>query len=111
MPDLVSFYRWHLPDPLIFRDSFKATIQQIGFIDIPASKEDLIKKNEPAGAGWAINKPEFECKVYAAGLAERRDDYCAAAFLYCRDPQPVPRLNIKVALADIGLFAYEPRVD
>jgi hypothetical protein len=43
------------------------------------------------------------------GLAERSDDYSAAAFVYCQDPQPVPRLNVAAAIADIGLKEYEPR--
>jgi hypothetical protein len=34
------------------------------------------------------------------------DDYCATAFVYCREPQPVPRLDLAVATADIEA-AYE----
>ena len=35
LPDFVSFYRWHLPDPIIFRETFTAAIQQIGAIAVP----------------------------------------------------------------------------
>jgi hypothetical protein len=31
----------------------------------------------------------------------------AAAFVYCRTPQPVPRIDLKLATADIGLLDYE----
>jgi hypothetical protein len=41
------------------------------------------------------------------GIAERVDDYCATAFVYCRDPQPVPRLDLDAARADIGRRPYE----
>ena len=107
LPDLVSFYRWHLADPIVFHETLTATIQQIGYMVIPSDKDDLIKKYHPAGMGWQVNRPEFDSNTYAAGLAERQDDYSAAAFVYCRMPQPVPRLNIKAAVADIGLFSYE----
>ena len=35
------------------------------------------------------------------------DDYCAAAFVYCRVPQAVRRLDIAAALADIERKPYE----
>ena len=31
MPDLVGFYRWHLPDPVMFRSDLKVTIQALGW--------------------------------------------------------------------------------
>jgi hypothetical protein len=46
--------------------------------------------------------------LLAWGIAERTDDYCATAYVYCRDPQPVPRLDLDVARADIGRRDYEP---
>jgi hypothetical protein len=71
--------------------------------------EEITHRYEVAGAGWQIGGPKFKDGPYSgAGLAERRDDYCAAAFVYCREPQPVPRLNIHAALADIALRPYEP---
>jgi hypothetical protein len=41
------------------------------------------------------------------GIAERVDDYNATAFVYCRDPQPVPRLDIAAATADLERRSYE----
>lgn len=118
MPDFVGFYRWHLPDPIIFQDSLKATIQQIGSLWAagPAAAE-VPKKYQVAGNGWITKAMAIKAlgPVAAAklpddmigGIAERSDDYCATAYVYCRDPQPVPRLDIKKALVDIGLRPYE----
>jgi hypothetical protein len=109
VPDFVSFYRWHLPDPIISQETLTATIQQIGFLSIPRGQEsripELEKKYTLAGEGWTRNVegPPFS----AFATAERRDDYCATAFVYCLVPQPVPRLDVKAAIADIGLRDYE----
>jgi hypothetical protein len=112
MPELVSFYRWHIMDPIVFQDTLTATIQQIGSMGIPKGRDDLLKKYEPAGTGWRIadsgSDSSAKDQPHYAGLAERRDDYSAAAFLYCRTPQPVPRLDVKAAIADIGFRPYEP---
>jgi len=71
--DFAGFYRWHLPDPIMFATDLRVTIQQIG----------------------------------AAFFRRGRDDYCATSFVYCRDPQPVPRLDVNAATADIGRRPYE----
>lgn len=120
MPDFVSFYRWHLADPIIFQDAFRATIQQIGFVGgVGPKAQDMPKRYTPAGLGWAVPGakawaalmgPEQHKDLpndFMLGIAERSDDYSAAAFLYCRDPQPVPRLKVQLAAADIGLRNYE----
>ena len=54
-------------------------------------------------AGSATSAPG----MLAWGIAERVDDYCATAFVYCREPQPVPRLDVDAALADIERRDYE----
>lgn len=109
VPDFVSFYRWHLPDPIVFRETFTASIQQIGAIIVAHGEESRIdalsRKYKLAGSGWARDIPGAPFSAFT--LAERRDDYCAAAFTYCRLPQPVPRVDIKAATADIALRKYE----
>jgi hypothetical protein len=114
LPDFVSFYRWHLPDPIVFQNMITVTIQQIGAIGVmkgPQQEqqlEALEKKYQVAGDGWLVGGPQFEgTPIYAFGIAERQDDYSAAAFVYCRDAQPVPRLNITAATIDLGLRKYE----
>jgi hypothetical protein len=112
-PDFVSFFRWHLADPIVFRDRLKATIQQIGLFILTPDQAHLMdplsKKYRITGNGWVTGKALEGTPYYAVALVERQDDYSAAAFLYCRDPQPVPRLDVKRATADIARREYEPR--
>jgi hypothetical protein len=60
---LVSFYRWHLSDPVVFEHDLRVTVQQLGM------------------------------DLGGAGLFERSDDWCATAFTYCAEVQPVPRVE------------------
>jgi hypothetical protein len=107
-PDLVGFYRWHLPDPIIFHSDLRVTIQQIGAAFFMAGQEDELTAYEQghpaAGAGWAR---DLGHGLLAWGIVERVDDYCATSFVYCRDPQPVPRVDVDAAVADIGRRDYE----
>ncbi|HUI27730.1 MAG TPA: glycoside hydrolase family 172 protein [Candidatus Kryptonia bacterium] len=108
-PDFVGFYRWHLVDPIMFTRSARVTIQQIGYALFSAGQEGEFEKyqrtNPAAGAGWERNPSPG---IVARGIAERVDDYCATAYAYCREPQPVPRLDLAGALADIARRPYEP---
>jgi hypothetical protein len=107
-PDFVGFYRWHLADPIIFERAVRVTIQQIGFALFLTGQEEAFEEyartNPAAGGGWQHHP---RAGVLARGLAERVDDYCATAYVYCRTPQAVPRLDLAVALADIARRPYE----
>jgi hypothetical protein len=85
LPDFVGFYRWHVPDPIVFADGCRVTIQQIGF--------------DPAVPS--------ERRAASSVLAERVDDYCAAAFFYLTEARPVPAWDAATALADIHRRDYE----
>ena len=106
LPAFVGFYRWHIPDPIVFTESLRVTIQQIGYALFHDGQDEQLARaertNPPAGAGW-----ERAPGVLARGIVERRDDYCAVAYVYCREPQPVAPLGLDAALADIGRRAYE----
>lgn len=108
MPDFTSFYRWHVLDPVIFNHDLKVTIQQIGATYVPVGKEgkrDIIEKEHGlAGPGWQGPRGT---RIADWAVAERVDDYCAAAFVYCREAQAVPRYALKDAIADIGRLSYE----
>lgn len=108
MPDLTSFYRWHLADPVIFRESLRVTIQQIGAVFVlpgETEKRAAIDAGHPvAGTGWRRSQGTF---VAEWAIAERSDDYCAAAFAYCREPQAVRRYAPEEATASIGRLPYE----
>jgi len=110
-PDFVGFYRWHLADPLIFAREMRATIQQIGALMVPKGAEHLVeewgKRFTLAGNGWVTGGDLANSPLHAFAIAERIDDYCAAAFVYAREPQSVPRLDVAAAIADIGRRDYE----
>jgi len=105
-PDYLSFYRWHIPDPIMFSRDLRVTLQQIGWTPEFKSEEELERYKAthlPAGRGWILSQDGKGL----TGLAERQDDCCATAFVYCRTPQRVPRLNIDAAIADIARMSYE----
>jgi len=108
MPDMTGFYRWHLADPVVFREDLKVTVQQIGAVYVPVGQEDKQAKieasNPLAGPGWQGPRGD---RIANWGIAERSDDYCAAAFIYCREPQAVPVYSREEAVADIGRLSYE----
>ena len=107
-PEFVGFYRWHLPDPIVFRTDLRVTIQQIGAAFFAAGQEEQLTEYErthpPAGAGWAR---DLAPGLLAWGIVERVDDYCATSFVYCRDRQSVPRVDVATACADLGRRDYE----
>ncbi|MDQ1533535.1 MAG: hypothetical protein QOF28_1296 [Actinomycetota bacterium] len=107
LPAFVGFYRWHVVDPIVFTDELRVTIQQIGMHTFPAGATDQFERfaasHPQAGDGWFRGLPNLE----AIGLHERVDDYSAAAFFYCTTPQPVDRLDVAGATADLGRLAHE----
>jgi hypothetical protein len=97
---LVSFYRWHLSDPVVFRDSLEVTVQQIGSAFFQpgdgTARARFAEGLVTAGDGW------LEGGFGSFTLYERSDDWCATGFAYCREPQAVPRVDAAVATADLG---------
>ncbi|HEX2849940.1 MAG TPA: glycoside hydrolase family 172 protein [Acidimicrobiales bacterium] len=97
---LVSFYRWHLSDPVVFDERLRVTIQQIGAssfgVGQEAEWEAFRAAHQPAAGGWpAVDR----LPVFA--LYERSDDWCATAFTYCARPQVVAPCALAVAIADL----------
>jgi len=83
------------------------TIQQIGMSIFPAEDEAFERyaaEHPAAGAGWERNRAPG---IAVAGIHERVDDYCATAYVYCLEPQAVPRLDPGVALADVERLPFE----
>lgn len=106
-PDFVGFYRWHLPDPIMFTRDLRVTIQQIGAKFFAPGQEDALvayeRTNPVAGPGWHRDIPG----MLAWGITERVDDYCATAYVYCERPQAVPRVDVAAAVADLERMPYE----
>ncbi len=77
----VSMYRWHLADPVVWHESIRVCIQQIG---ISVSRENL-----PRSLGQYL-----EC------LVEREDDWSTCTFWYERTPSeplpPLPSLAVRL---------------
>ena len=99
---LVSFYRWHLSDPVVFDQSLRVTIQQIGMASFGRDDADgweaFKAERVAAGAGWT----DLDGGPMAGfGLYEREDDWCATSFVYCATPQPVPPSDLDLAIADL----------
>ncbi len=111
-PAFVSFCRCHLPDPIKFAEELRVTIQQIGGPE-PFNKneeaafEAYKREHLPAGPGW-ISAP-LKDFLGIGSIVERRDDYCATAFVYCRYPQAVPRYLTELAVSDLGLLPSETK--
>ena len=107
LPDFVSFYRWHVPDPIVFARDLRVTIQQIGYAMFGADDEAAFQRyaasHPAAGGGWEPADARFAGR----GIAERVDDYCATAFVYCSEPQQVQRVDVAAAVADIERREYE----
>lgn len=78
----VSIYRWHLPDPVVWKTDIRVTIQQIGITGgtTPATIE-----------------------AYKAQLVERADDWSCATFWYEATPgAPLPPMpDLAARLADL----------
>jgi hypothetical protein len=108
-PEYVGFYRWHVPDPVMFDRRLRVTIQQIGAMFFLDGQEEQLAKyeetNPVAGEGWLR---DLGPGLLAWGIAERVDDFCATAYVYCMEPQPVPRLDVDAARADIERMDFEP---
>jgi len=107
-PDFVGFYRWHGPDPIVFATDLRVTVQQIGAKFFAVGQDDELaayeRTNPVAGEGWHRG---LGPGMLAWGIAERVDDYCATAYLYCTEVQPVPRVDVAVATADLARREYE----
>lgn len=107
-PDFVSFYRWHLPDPIMFERDLRVTIQQIGAkFFLPGQEADQAayeRTNPVAGEGWRTDGPPG---LLAWGICERVDDYACTSYVYCREPQAVPPVDVAAAVADLARRPYE----
>ena len=112
VPHWVSFYRWHVLDPIMFESWIKVTIQQIGYDGFfpgdEARMEQFVGEGRIAGNGLNTTLPNDGPSPFLGhGIVERVDDYCAVAFTMCRDAQAVRRIDVAVATADLERKDYE----
>lgn len=109
LPDFVGFYRWHVLDPITFDTSLKVTIQQIGYDIFTADDAGRMTATVDAGrvAGTGLTIPERPGSLAGHGIVERVDDYSAVAFVLCAEAQPVPRVDVEQATADLTRLDHE----
>jgi hypothetical protein len=112
VPHWVSFYRWHVLDPIMFESSIRVTIQQIGYDGFFPGEEarmsQLVRDGRVAGNGLNTTLPNGASGPFLGhGIVERVDDYSAVAFTMCRDAQAVPRVDVAAAIADLERKDYE----
>ena len=90
-PDFVSFYRWHVPDPIMFERDLRVTIQQIGamfFAQGQEAEKAAYDQHQPGRRrGLDTDGPPA---LLAWGICERVDDYSCTSYVYCQEPQGVP---------------------
>jgi hypothetical protein len=78
-----SFYRFHVPDPIYFRNDIRVTIQQLGHTPEAGPEDPLYKTGVPiynAGPGLV------EREKGTFGLFERQDDWSGVAYFYLNRP-------------------------
>ena len=81
----VSYYRFHVRDPVYFNEDFKVTVQQIGH-------DGVGERADPDGPlAEFIAKGEYRKDHIGSGQFERIDDMCSTAYWYQNLPtQPFP---------------------
>lgn len=81
----VSYYRFHLCDPVYFNEDIKVTVQQLGH-------DGVGERADPNGPlAEFIAKGEYRKDHVGSGLFERVDDMCSTAYWYqTLPPQPFP---------------------
>jgi len=81
----ISFYRFHVLDPIYFSNDIKVTIQQIGNDGSPDRADPEGKLGELISKGW------YKKDHLGGGNFERVDDYCSTAYWYQTLPtKPFP---------------------
>ena len=80
------FYRWHIPDPIYFREDIRITIHQIGY----AGANEANQMKEAGKTIYRAAGPDLkEVNLNAdgnVGLFERQDDWSSCAYFYLDNP-------------------------
>jgi hypothetical protein len=87
--DFVGFYRWHLPDPIMFSSDLQVTIQQIGMAFFLAGQEDEMHAYQAllalaSPSVWTTTVPPLMCtaashRLYLAWMFQARSPTSAVA--------------------------------
>ncbi len=90
--DASGFYRFHIPDPVYFRQEIRVTIQVMGGPSYQAMLDSLDKDPSlrfmKAGDGTQFyTREELEAEPHRAEVMERVDDHAATAYWYMDSPE------------------------
>jgi Protein of unknown function (DUF2961) len=98
-----AFYRYHVPDPIYFRNDIRVTIQQIGHTLETSAEDPLYNTGVPiykAGVGLV------EREKGSFGLFERQDDWSSCAYFYLDKPEdnlpPIQAAELRMEGLDWG---------
>lgn len=98
-----AFYRYHVPDPIYFRNDIRVTIQQIGHTLETSAEDPLYNTGVPvfkAGVGLV------ERERGSFGLFERQDDWSSCAYFYLDKPEdnlpPIQTAELRMKGLDWG---------
>jgi len=94
---LFSMYRWHISDPICFKDSFRITIMQLGYGETDEAQALLGDDFRTNSADGSVERPYC--------MYDRSDDYCSVAYWYQTLPtMPFPPFPTREErLADLML--------
>lgn len=81
-----AFYRYHVPDPVIFYSDLKVTIQQIGFTSDKKVMTQLSGLGKPIISTGEKPEPIDFSVPHDYIMFERSDDYSSCAFFYLSEP-------------------------
>jgi hypothetical protein len=82
-----AFYRYHVPDPVIFYSDLKVTIQQIGFTTDKKVMAQLSELGKPIIATGEKQEPIDFSVPHNYIMFERSDDYASCAYFYLSEPE------------------------
>lgn len=102
-----AFYRYHVPDPIYFRENIRVTMQQIGHT-MTDEKKRLHEKITASGetifaAGPGLVPADLSDSGPSGVLFERQDDWSSCAYFYLDRPENElpPLLPLSERLADL----------
>lgn len=76
------FYRYHLPDPIYFRNDVRVTIQQIGY----RGANEIAEMHKTGQPVYKAGPGHVEMGAWEEGIFERQDDWSSCAYFYLDRP-------------------------
>jgi hypothetical protein len=108
----VSFYRFHVPDPIYFQSDLRVELQQLGAVVPPdgESTADYCRRNN-LPAPHVHPNTERPGQLLSNWLYDRSDDYCSVVFWYQKlNGHPLPAIPCREErITGIALQPWESK--